>query len=322
MPAPAFHIRPWQPTDSLAALTALLHAAYAPLAVAGMNFTAASQSEFITAERLADGQCLIAVRGGALLGTVTVNGAFDANLKPWARATPWFYRADVAHLHQFAVVPGAQGTGVGRSLLQAAEAWAQSRGHRAIALDTALPALHLQQRYQRAGYAEVAQVQWGGKTYRSAVMLKTLADVSKTLPPTELDTEHHAATVRCLWAHFQARDWPGARALLADNATLYWRASGEHLLDADAIVRVNAIYPEGWALHIGQVSPLADGRVHSMVEVRHGARRFIAHTLWRFAGRLIVQADETWATAEPAPPWRTAEALGAYRRDPPEPAHP
>ncbi len=336
MPA-HFEVRALAPTDSLAALTALLHAAYAPLAAAGLNFSAASQTDAMTAERLAGGHGLVAVRGDALLGTITVNRAFDANLKPWARATPWFYRADVAHLHQFAVAPGAQGAGIGGALLQAAEAWAQAGGQRAVALDTALPALHLQRRYQRAGYAEVAQVQWRGKTYRSAVMLKTLGDeltnpgltnpgltspVLTTPAPTELDAEHHAATVRCLWAHFQARDWSGARALLADNATLHWRASGEHLLDADAIIRVNAIYPEGWALHIGQVTPMADGRVHSMVEVRHGAQRFIAHTLWRFAGRLIHHADETWATAEPPPAWRSAEAIGAYRRDPPEPVRP
>ena len=37
MTANAWQIRPWQPTDSLAALTALLHAAYAPLADAGMR---------------------------------------------------------------------------------------------------------------------------------------------------------------------------------------------------------------------------------------------------------------------------------------------
>lgn len=322
MTVPTWQIRPWQSDDSAAALTALLHAAYAPLAEAGLNFTAANQTEAMTAERLADGHALVAVRGNELLGTVTVCSALDANLKPWARATPWFYRADVAHLHQFAVAPGAQGTGVGRALLQAAEVWAQAGGHRAIALDTALPAVHLQQRYRRAGYADVGQVQWGGKTYRSAVMLKTLGDGLNTPAPTETDPAHHAATVHCLWAHFQARDWAGARALLADDATVYWRASGEHLLDADAIIRVNAIYPEGWALHIGQVTPMADGRVHSMVEVQHGAQRFIAHTLWRFVGRLIMHADETWATAEPAPAWRTAEAIGAYRRNPPEPVRP
>ena len=134
-------------------------------------------------------------------------------------------------------------------------------------------------------------------------------------PAADQGARHRAVTVQALWAHFQARDWAGARALLADDAQLYWRASGEHLLDADAIIRVNAIYPEGWALHIHEVTPLVDGRVHSLVEVRHGAQRFLAHTLWRFAGGLISHGDETWATAEPPPAWRTAEAIGAYRRE-------
>lgn len=133
--------------------------------------------------------------------------------------------------------------------------------------------------------------------------------------PSALDAEHHAATVRAFWASVQARDWALARTLLADNAQLYWRASGEWLLDADAIIRVNAIYPEGWALHIVQVTAMADGRVHSMIEVRHGEQLFIANTLWRFDAGLISQADETWATAEQPPAWRTAEAIGAYRRE-------
>lgn len=56
MPAPAFHIRPRQPTDALADLTTLLHAAYTPLAEAGLDFTAAHQTEALTAERLAGGK--------------------------------------------------------------------------------------------------------------------------------------------------------------------------------------------------------------------------------------------------------------------------
>ena len=304
-------LRPLAPTDSLVALTALLHRAYAPLAAAGLNFTAASQTEAVTAERVAGGHCVVAVRGAQLLGTVTVARALDANRHPWARATPWYLRSDVAQLHQFAVEPTAQGTGIGRALMQAAEDHARGSGRRAMALDTAAPATALRQRYARAGYAERHDLQWHGKTYRSVVMVKPLA----TPPATDRDAEHRAATVRALWAHFQARDWAGARALLADDAQLYWRASGEHLLDGDAIIRVNAIYPEGWALHLHEVTPLADGRVHSLIEVRHGGQRFLAHTLWCLAGGLVSHGDETWATAEPPPAWRTAEAIGAYRRD-------
>lgn len=309
--AQAWQVRPWRSGDSVATLTGLLHRAFAPLAAAGLNFTAASQTEAMTRERLSHCQCLVAEQGGQLVGSVTVNGAYDPNTQVWARATPWFYRADVAHLHQLAVEPAAQGQGIGAALMQACEQWAMQAAYQAIALDTAMPAGHLRQRYQRQGYADVATVQWGGKAYRSVVMVKPLG----AAPVTDQDPAHRAATVRSFWAQVQARDWAGARALLADRATLHWPASGEHLGDADAIIRVNAIYPEGWALRIQEVTPLVDGRVHSMIDVQHGAQRFLAHTLWRFDGGLIVQADETWATVQAPPAWRTAQAIGAYRRD-------
>ena len=132
----------------------------------------------------------------------------------------------------------------------------------------------------------------------------------------EKPAEQRAAVVRTFWASVQGRDWALARSVLADDCVMFWRASGEYLLDADAIIRVNRIYPEGWSLRLLEATPMVDGRVHSAVEVQHGPQRFIAHTLWRFKGLLIAQADETWATAETPPAWRTAEAIGAYRRDP------
>lgn len=312
MAEPTCTIRPWQPGDSLDALTALLHRAYAPLAAAGMNFTAATQTAAMTGQRLQGAHTWVAVQGGALVGTITASGPFDPNDQGWAHALPWFYRQDAAHFHQYAVDPARQGQGIGAGLLQAAEAWARAAGHRAMLLDTAEPATALRQRYARAGYADIASVQWPGKAYRSVVMVKPLAAPA----PTETDPAHQAATVRALWASFQARDWAAARRFLADDATLFWRASGEHLLDGDAIIRVQAIYPEGWALRVLDVTAMADGRVHSLVEVRHGGTCFLAHTLWRFRGALVVHADETWATCESAPAWRTAEAIGAYRRDP------
>jgi GNAT superfamily N-acetyltransferase len=307
-------IRPWQPGDSLAALTALLHRAYAPLAAAGMNFTAATQTEAMTAQRMQGAHTWVAVApDGALAGTVTAAGPFDPNTQGWAHALPWFYRDDVAHFHQYAVDPARQGQGIGAALLAAAEDWARGQGHRAMLLDTAEPAAALRRRYARAGYADVAFVQWSGKAYRSVVMVKPLAGP----PPLDSDRAHNAATVRALWASFQARDWAAARAFLADDATLFWRASGEHLDDADAIIRVQQIYPEGWSLQVHQVTPMADGRVHSLVEVQHGDQTFLAHTLWRFSGALVVQVDETWATWEAPPAWRTAAAIGAYRREAP-----
>ena len=308
-------IRSLAPGDSIAALTLLVRRAYAPLAAAGLNFTAAGQTEAMTVDRIGDGHCLLALCGGVLAGTVTVARARDGNRHPWARASAWLLRRDVAHGFQFAVDPAAQGAGLGRALMQAAEDHSLASGRRAVALDTALPAMHLRQRYARAGYAEQHELQWDGKTYRSVLLVKPLAEPAVATT----DAEHRVATVRAFWASLQALDWPAARCLLADDAQLFWRASGEHCLDADAIVRVNAIYPEGWSIHAHEASALIDGRVHSLIEVRHGGQCFLAHTLWRFdaAGR-IVHADETWATAAPPPAWRTAAAIGAYRRDPPD----
>lgn len=311
-------IRPLREDDDIVALTALLHRAYAPLGAAGMNFTAVDQTEAQTRARLFGAQGWVAeqggreAQGGKLLGSVTASGAYDPNTHPWARATAWFYRADVAHLHQLAVDPPSQGQGIGAALMAQCEQWAQSNGYHAMALDTAMPAAHLRARYARAGYRDVDEVQWLGKHYRSVVMCKPLPN--QPVPRTD-QAQHHAALVRVLWASFQARDWANARRCLHDDAQLHWVASGEQLLDGDAIIRVNQIYPEGWQLRVLEVTPMVDGRVHSAVQVTHGAQRFFANTLWRFRGARIAGADEYWATVEAPPAWRTAQAIGAYRRD-------
>jgi uncharacterized damage-inducible protein DinB len=121
-------------------------------------------------------------------------------------------------------------------------------------------------------------------------------------------------TVQALWSLFQGRDWVAARRLLADHARMTWHTSGERLLDADAIIRVNAIYPEGWRIRLLEINALQDGRVHSVVEVNHAPNRFIANSLFRFEGERIAEVDEYWATVEAPPAWRTAAAIGAYER--------
>lgn len=167
-------IRPLAARDSLDALTALLHRAYAPLAAAGMNFTAATQDTATTARRAAEGCCWLALLDKQVVGTITVCGPYADGEAPWAVDVPWFRERDTAHFHQFAVDPAVQGQGLGRRLVAAAEAWALQRGYRRMALDTAEPAAGLRGLYTRLGYADVAQVQWEGKAYRSVIMLKTL----------------------------------------------------------------------------------------------------------------------------------------------------
>ena len=121
--------------------------------------------------------------------------------------------------------------------------------------------------------------------------------------------------VHALWQRFEARDWRSARALLRDDAKLHWPTSGEHFDDADAAIRVQAIYPEGWSIRVIEVNALADERVHSVIEVTHGDQRFFANSLFRFDGELIAEVTEYWGTFEQPPAWRTAEVIGAYRRD-------
>lgn len=129
-------------------------------------------------------------------------------------------------------------------------------------------------------------------------------------------TQARVDTVRSLWANFQARQWEAARRFFRDDATMHWVASGEHLLDADAIVRVDQIYPEGWALRVIDVAPLMNGEVHSIVEVTQDGQRFYANSRFAFdSGARIARITEYWGTFEAPPAWRTAEAIGAYRRE-------
>lgn len=115
-----------------------------------------------------------------------------------------------------------------------------------------------------------------------------------------------APRVRRLWAAYEARDWATARTLFASGATCTWHTNGERFDGADAIVQVNAVYPEGWRITVLAVESLADGRVLSLVRVDHGPGCFFAHSWFRFGapdGR-IEAVDEYWATFEPPPSWR------------------
>jgi GNAT superfamily N-acetyltransferase len=300
-------VRPLAPSDSLDALTALLHRAYSRLGAMGLNYTAVDQTVEVTSHRVASGQCFVAEQEGRIVGTVTVGGAWDVQRVPGARQCPWYLRRDIAHLHQLGVDPAAQGQGIGHLLIAACERWAREQGLCAIALDTAAPASHLRARYAGLGYSDADEVQWSGKTYRTVIMVKALAG---SVPGTE-DREHRCALVRALWSHVQARDWAAMRAAFADDVQTQWPVTGERFDGADLIVRINAEYPQGWSIEVRAVDALADGRVHSVVEVPHGERRFFANSRFSFAGTKIAQLCEHWAVAEAPPVWRAAGQLGS-----------
>jgi GNAT superfamily N-acetyltransferase len=305
----AAELRPLAPSDSIEALTALLHRSYARLGAMGLNYTAVDQSVETTRARFASGQGLVIENDdGAPIGCVVVAGPFDVTKFPGTRRSPWYLRRDIAHLHQLAVEPAQQGHGFGDRLVSACEAWARECGYRAIALDTAEPAHHLRARYTRLGYAEVDHAQWHGKRYRSLILVKPLEG---SVPTTD-DAEHRCALVRALWAHVQARDWAAMRAAYTDDAVMTWPVSAERFEGAELIVRVNAEYPEGWSIEVHAIDALADGRVHSIVEVPHGDDRYFALSRFTFVGTLIAAVQEHWANAESPPAWRLQLGAG-YR---------
>ncbi len=58
---PVLQIRPFKQTESIDNLTLLLHRAYSRLGGMGLNYTAVNQKAEVTAERLRDGICFVAV---------------------------------------------------------------------------------------------------------------------------------------------------------------------------------------------------------------------------------------------------------------------
>ena len=169
-----FEVRALAVRDSFEKLTKLLHAAYAPLAAQGMNFTAATQTATDTARRASQGQCFVALQRGKLVGTVTVSGPYDDVTGAWTATAEIFREPNTAHFHQFAVQPELQGKGLGRLLITSCEDWAKERHFKSMALDTAEPAAALRALYRRLGYRECGHVQWPDKAYRSVLMRKPL----------------------------------------------------------------------------------------------------------------------------------------------------
>ena len=161
-------IRCLKPEDSLEDLTTLLHAAYAQLAALGFRYAAVDQDVALTAKRVAQGTCLVAVSEGRLVGTVTVRpGGSD-------EGTPYTGQNDVYVFGQFGVLPDLQGGGLGRDLVAACERVAVDAGATRMALDTAEGVDHLVAWYGRLGYRFVDYVQWGHTNYRSVILEKAL----------------------------------------------------------------------------------------------------------------------------------------------------
>lgn len=128
--------------------------------------------------------------------------------------------------------------------------------------------------------------------------------------------------VRRFWALYQARRWNEAMALLSPEASCLWWATAERFEGAAAIVHVNAVYPEGWTIHllelnrlIGTDDPASSAslapvqRVHSLVRVDQDGRSFYANSFFTVKAGKIHAIEEYWADTQAPPAWRRPEAL-------------
>jgi len=166
-----FIVRPLAPEDSISELTALLHRAYKQLADMGLRFVATYQDDDTTRKRISHSECYVAVMDGKIVGTIKLEPPESTG------GSPWYDRPDVAGFGQFGVEPELQGMGIGRTLLAKVEERARELGAAELALDTAEPATHLIELYERWGFRIVETVQWGVTNYRSVVMSKSVPSV-------------------------------------------------------------------------------------------------------------------------------------------------
>lgn len=177
-PPPPVEIRRLAARDSFETITDLLHRAYQPVADGGVVFGSATQDAETTARRAAQGQCFVAESRGRIVGTITVCGADDPAVAPWAADVASFRDRHTAHFHQFAVDPGAQGRGLGRRLVGACEQWAAENGYKRMSFQIAEHATALRALHERLGYVEITRLRGDGSREHARVIMEKSLDRS------------------------------------------------------------------------------------------------------------------------------------------------
>jgi len=171
--AQAVRIERFDPNrHDVAAITALLNAAYAPYVAQGMKYVAATQDDAVTREWLARGIGFVALDADTVVGTVAYCSAPSASE---AAAIEWYCRPGVATFGQFAVAPGKQKGGVGVALLDAIERLARDDAKAELACETAAKNAPLVAYYHRRGFRGVGLFKWPGDEHACVVLSKTLS---------------------------------------------------------------------------------------------------------------------------------------------------
>ena len=162
--------RPWQAGDSPEAVTELLHHSFSHLVRMGIPCASGLQPPEQTLARIQQGTSFVALDADRIVGTISVYAAERSS------ECPVYRDHAVASIHQFAVDPAYQGTGVGDALLRMAECQAKQDGFKFIALDTPGRAKHLHRYYVHKGFEVVSMLRFKGRQYASVVLRKVLSD--------------------------------------------------------------------------------------------------------------------------------------------------
>ncbi|HEY1121098.1 MAG TPA: GNAT family N-acetyltransferase [Haloferula sp.] len=163
-------LRSFREDDPIPEITRLLHAAYAPLAAMGLRYTATHQNDEVTLSRLQRGIPFVGELGSELVATVTLYPAAGPN-----SSCSWYQEPGVFYFGQFGVHPDLQRCGLGGKMVAMLEKETITRGGRELALDTAEPAHHLRQWYEKLGYRFIQYADWTSTNYRSVILSKSLA---------------------------------------------------------------------------------------------------------------------------------------------------
>jgi len=163
-------LRSLREDDPIPEITRLLHAAYAPLAAMGLRYTATHQNDEVTLSRLQRGIPFIGELDGELVATITLYPTAGPN-----SSCAWYQEPGVYYFGQFGVRPDLQRHGLGRSMITMVEKETIARGGHELALDTAEPAHHLRQWYEKLGYRFIQYADWTSTNYRSVILSKSLA---------------------------------------------------------------------------------------------------------------------------------------------------
>ena len=143
------------------AIRILVNASYKELSDMGLNYTATYQDEEVTRERMSQGKTFVLRMQNEIVATVLFS------------VKNYYTFRRTAYVSQFAVVPELKRHGIGTYLMDYCEAMAKEEHFDGIQLDTAKPARHLVNWYQKRGYQIVGETRWEGKTYESWIFEKT-----------------------------------------------------------------------------------------------------------------------------------------------------